>query len=363
MLGDSSVVVSAERCWQPPVPVADDNKIIAVELLTGYSELVGELGGEPGRLLHEAGIDESMLHEPGAKVPLRAMATLLENSAIVLDRSDFGLRLAARQNGPALMKPIDRLIRNAPTLGDVARYACWHMESYSSGIRDTLEPDIEHGLEFLGTDLLLEGSDSCPQMIEQLALLSYCAAISLTGGAARVRQVWFSHPRVSRLSVYSQRFGGIPVKFGQPLDGLFYREADLACKVVGRDPNIFDAESQLIAARYPARVPGIAVRVRQAILRSLAEECCSRENVAASLGMHSRKLQRCLRQLEMSFEGLRDDVRRSLAARYLARKDVRLDEIVGRLGYSEPAVLSRSCRRWFDATPTELRRSLTAVAK
>ena len=363
MLYDSSVVVSAERSHPPLVATVDDDKVIAVELLTGYGDLVAELGGEQDSLLREVGIDGSMLHEPGAKVPLRAMATLLENSATVLDCADFGLRLAARQNGPAIMKPLDRLIRNAPTLGDVARYVCWHMESYSSGIRVSLEPDPEQGLEFLGTDLLFDGQDGCRQMIEQFALLSYSAAISLTGGAARVRQVWFSHAPVGRLSAYSRRFGAIPVKFEQPLDGVFYWEADLACKVVDRDPNIFDSESRLIAARYPARVPGVAVRVRQAILRTLAEECCTRENVAESLGMHSRKLQRRLRQLGMSFEGLRDEVRRSLAARYLARKDVCLAEIVGRLGYSEAAVLSRSCRRWFAATPSQLRRSLTDLAK
>jgi AraC-like DNA-binding protein len=363
MLCDSSTVVSAERRRQPGGPVADDDKVIAVELLTGYGDLVGELGGEPEALLREVGIDESRLHEPGAKVPLRSMALLLENSATVLDCADFGLRLAARQNGPAIMKPIDRLIRNAPTLGDVVRYVCWHMDSYSSGIRLTFEPDREQGLQFLGTDLLFEGHDGCVQIIEQFALLSYSAAISLTGGAARVRQIWFSHPRVGHLGAYSRRFGAIPIKFGQPLDGVFYQEADLACKVVDRDPNIFDLESQLIAARYPARIPGIAVRVRQAILRALAEECCTRETVAASLGMHTRKLQRCLRPLGTSFEGLRDEVRRSLAARYLARKDLCLAEIVGRLGYSEPAVLSRSCRRWFAATPRELRRALTGAAK
>jgi AraC-like DNA-binding protein len=363
MLCDSSVVVCAERCCQPAVPVADDGRVIAVELLTGYGNLVCELGGEPDSLLREVGIEGSMLHEPGAKVPLRAMALLLENSATALNCPDFGLRLAARQNGPAIMKPLDRLIRNAPTLGDVVRYVCWHMEPYSSGIRLTLEPDREQGLQFLGTDLLFEGHDSCVQIIEQFALLSYSAAISLTGGAARVRQVWFSHPRVGRLSAYSRRFGAIPIKFGQPLDGVFYCPADLARKVVDRDPDIFDSESRLIAARYPARVPGIAVRARQAILRTLAEECCTRESVAASLGMHTRKLQRCLSPLGMSFEGLRDEVRRSLAARYLARKDLCLADIVGRLGYSEPAVLSRSCRRWFAATPSELRRALTGAAK
>ena len=233
------------------------------------------------------------------------------------------------------------------------------MEPYSSGIQMTLEPDAEHDLEFFGIDLLLGRFVSCPQLIEQIALLTHCAAISLTDGRARVRQIWFSHPRVGRLSAYARSFPGIPVKFGQPLDGVFYGKADLACRVVHRDPSVFDFESQLVASRYVAHLPDIGVRVRQGILRALAAECCTREHVAALLGMHSRKLQRRLGTIGMTFEAVRDEVRRDLAARYLACRGLRLGEIVGRLGYSEPAVLTRSCRRWFAATPSQLRRKLT----
>ena len=334
-------------------------KVVAIELLTGYRELVCELQGDPLSLLAGAGINPALLGVCGAKMSLQAMARLLEDSARLLQCPDFGLRLAARQNGPAIMKPIDRLIRNAPTLRDAANYVSWHMESYSSGIRATLSRDEKQDLEFLGIDLLLDGPDSCPQVMEQLASLTYKAAISLTGGVARVRKVWFSHSRVGRRSAYSKRFGGIPVKFGQPLDGVFYGKADLDCKVLDRDPMVFESESRLIAARYPPQIPGTRVRVWQAILRALAEERCTRENVAALLGMHPRKLQRDLGRVGISFEGLRDEVRRSLAARYLAQSDLRLAEVVRRLGYSEPAVLSRSCQRWFAATPRQLRNKLT----
>jgi AraC-like DNA-binding protein len=114
----------------------------------------------------------------------------------------------------------------------------------------------------------------------------------------------------------------------------------------------------MIAARFTAQPPGIEVQVRQAIARALAEADCTRERVAASLGIHSRTLQRRLFKVGLSFEAIRDEVRRNLAFRYLARGDLCFTEIVGRLGYSEPAVLSRSCRRWFAATPSELRRNL-----
>ncbi len=125
---------------------------------------------------------------------------------------------------------------------------------------------------------------------------------------------------------------------------------DLECLVLqaGLDPALF--------RQMDGTMP---LHVRQAIGQALAEAECTREHVAASLGLHPRTLQRRLREIGQSFEGLRDGVRRNLAVRYLARSDLPLNEIVDRLGYSEPAVFSRSCRRWFARTPSELRRSLS----
>jgi AraC-like DNA-binding protein len=358
MLSRDSMLVEGPQVLGPmSLPAADDSKVIANEFLTSYWDLTRSLGGDPALLLAGAGIALSSLHKPGGKVPLRAVANLLEISARVLGCPDFGMQLAERQNGASIMKPVDRLIRNAPTLGDANRYVTSQMKAYSSGICATLARDTERQMQFLGVELLLDGFVACPQIVEQIVLLIHTTTLALTGGGAHVREVWFSHPRVSRLVTYSKRFG-VPVRFGQPLAGAFLTDADLNCKLVDRDPRIFAAESRWVAARFPDQPPGIGVQVRQAIMRTLAEENCTRGQVAASLGMHTRTLQRRLCGIGISFEALRDEVRRNLAARYLARRDLCLTDIVDRLGYSEPAVLSRSCRRWFAATPSELRRNL-----
>ncbi|MBV1917529.1 MAG: helix-turn-helix domain-containing protein, partial [Sphingomonadaceae bacterium] len=38
-----------------------------------------------------------------------------------------------------------------------------------------------------------------------------------------------------------------------------------------------------------------------------------------------------------------------------------LTDIAGRLGYSELAVLSRSCRRWFGVPPRQLRQTILST--
>jgi AraC-like DNA-binding protein len=297
------------------------------------------------------------LNEVGGKIPLRATADLLESGARVLNCPDLGLRLAERQNATSIMKPLDRLLSNARTVGESMYYSMCYMGAFSSGICATLEHDASGQMHFFRIELMLDEFAVLPQIAEQIALLTYNAVLSLSAGVARLREIWFSHLRVGRARAYAQRFG-IPVKFGQSFDGVFLKDADFNTRIADGDPSVFVSESRTIGARFAAQPPGIEVQVRQAIGRALAETECTRERVAASLGIHSRTLQRRLCKIGLSFESIRDEVRRNLAARYLARSDLRLTEIVGRLGYSEPAVLSRSCRRWFAATPSELRRNL-----
>ena len=60
----------------------------------------------------------------------------------------------------------------------------------------------------------------------------------------------------------------------------------------------------------------------------------------------------------MSFEAIKDEVRRDIALRYLRQPGVSLTRVAAMVGYSEPSVLSRSCYRWFAATPRQLRKEL-----
>lgn len=59
-----------------------------------------------------------------------------------------------------------------------------------------------------------------------------------------------------------------------------------------------------------------------------------------------------------SFEAIKDSVRRDVALRDLQQPDVPLVRVTEILGYSKPSVLSRSCLRWFCASPRQLRNGL-----
>jgi AraC-like DNA-binding protein len=336
--------------------------VALANLLLGFTSVVCELGGSPGPLLEDAGIDPSVLSDSMAMIPLVSLGQLLEDSANSLGCSDIGLRLAERTSMEEIMAPLDRLFCAAPSVGDAFECSIRHMDAFNSGLVMDLDRNWSADKGFLHFQLI-DGLALYPQLMEQLVLLTHESALFLSGGFARSRAVWFSHLAISQPATYARRFNTV-VKFGKEYDGLFFSPTDLASPVIVGDKNHFEEEARIIAQRFPVQCKGIELVVRQAIVRVLSEyDDCTRENIAALLAIQERTLNRRLSKAGTSFEAIRDKVRRDLAFRYLARDDISLTEIASRLGYSELAVLSRSCRRWFGAAPRQFRSKLVSLRR
>lgn len=329
-------------------------------LLLAYHEVVGELGGNPRGWLDEAGIEQGAAADPAAQVPLHSLGQLLEDSAARLGCPDLGMRLAERQSMQATMQPLDQLFCTAPTIRDAFECCIRHIVAFNSGLIMELEDDFDDEGGFLHFQLL-DGLSLFPQLMEQLLLLTHHSVLFLSAGFARSRMVRMSHLNIAPPVAYAKRFNTV-VRFGQEYDGLFLGHADLASRVADCDSQRFAEEARIVAKRFPAYRKDIDIKVRQAVFRLLtSSENCTRENIARLLGLQERTLNRRLSKRGTSFEAIRDEVRRNLAFRYLARDDLSLTEIAGRLGYSELAVLSRSCRRWFGAPPRRLRQDILSA--
>jgi AraC-like DNA-binding protein len=97
-------------------------------------------------------------------------------------------------------------------------------------------------------------------------------------------------------------------------------------------------------------------RARSALLELLPSGRGTLEDVARTLAMSPRTLQRQL-QLERSpFQQMRGDTRRELALYYLRRTNMQLSEISFLLGYTNPNSFFRAFHAWTGLTPGDARR-------
>lgn len=78
--------------------------------------------------------------------------------------------------------------------------------------------------------------------------------------------------------------------------------------------------------------------------------------VARLLSLHPRSVQRSLSKEGTTFSGVVDRVRRSQALHLITTTDLSFSQIAAGLGMQEQSSLTRAVRRWFDTSPSRLRR-------
>jgi len=83
-------------------------------------------------------------------------------------------------------------------------------------------------------------------------------------------------------------------------------------------------------------------------------------DLARDLNVSPRTLIRKLKLDGASFQEILDGVRKERAEWYLRETPHPIEEIAARLGYADTTNFSRTCRRWFGATPGEIRRASSA---
>jgi AraC-like DNA-binding protein len=325
--------------------------MVRSESLNYFAELVRSRGHDPAPLFASARIDP--ICERSHLIPYRQMIHLLENAADALCCPDFGLRLAQRQYAEGILGPLDIAMRNSATVGSAWRFCADHVHIYSPGAHVSLvnAPEDRKAIRF---EIMLPRLYRQRQAVEHALLLSHLATRMLSAGRASPCEVWFAHEPLDMASFHQECFG-CRVLFGQPSNALIYAAADFDAPVVDRNDQVLELARYFIDTRFPSPDFMIGMRVRIAIEQELAEGNCTQVEVAATLGMHPRTLQRRLRNEGENFEAIKDEVRRDAAVRYLRETRLPLKTISGLLGYSELSVLYRSCQRWFGESPSTVR--------
>jgi AraC-like DNA-binding protein len=323
-------------------------------ILQCFPELVSELGGDPAFLLGMVGIDLRAIGPGQSHLSYRQMADLLELTAVALDCSDFGMRLASRQSSGDIFGPLGEAMRHSKTFGDALEIVAEHKYAHSLAAGTWLKPSRSGTSVMLGHDIVLDGLPVKSQVMEQILLLGHLLAIRLTGGMVRARRIHFRHQPISPMRSYRAHFG-CEIRFGQSANGTLYYDSDLRRPIIAANPAGLRSAIAVIQTRFRDREPSISVLVRGAIMHFLDADRCHNDKVAQVLNLHPRTLQRRLKMEGTSVRRIVHEVRRDLMSYYIQQTDLDFSGISGRLGFSEQSVFTRFCRKWFSLSPSQLR--------
>ena len=258
-------------------------------------------------------------------------------------RSDeYGAFGLAWKSAPDLRGSYVRSERYGRVLGNAERYT---LDRHADGAYFSLE---KAGDGRLGMQLSNEASLAAVAAISQEVSSQPFVPLA----------VYFKHQARGDETVFSRHFD-CPVHFGSDRDALLVSAAALTAPNRLGDASIaqfFDRhlEQELAALTDDS---GLEQRVRIAVSQTLSEGVPTLTDIAASLGMGARTLQRRLADKDHSFQSVVDFARRDLAQQLLRETEYSLTEIAFLTGFSEQSGFTRAFKRWSGQTPRSYRLS------
>jgi AraC-like DNA-binding protein len=240
-------------------------------------------------------------------------------------------------------------------MGEALECASKYIYVYNAAIGFSVRAD-DDDRALLDFEVLSEHGPRCAQTIEHGVGVTCRIVGMLSAGRSHLTRVWLPHPPLAPRATYRRHLGAA-VEFNAPHAAVAIARADLDLPLGEHNEELQMLAVSYMSVRFPERRTTLAVQVRTVIDRSLGTGACGYVEVADALSLHPRTLQRRLRDEGTTFEDIKDASRRDLARRYLAHPDVPLTQIAALLDYREQSALTRSCQRWFHATPRMLRSS------
>lgn len=332
------------------------SQLVRSESLTGYCELVEQLGGDPEELLAPYDLDRTKLNTSGYMLPYRNFVSLLELSADKLACPDFGIRCANIQDF-SVLGPIALAAQQSANLGQALERVSNYLHVYTPALG--LNVSVMPGSRTLmvAIEILLKPLPKCFQAIELTMALSAKIIHMLSGGRAVPLRVSLPHSPIHSAGVYRKAFP-CEVLFNQSVSGYEVKASDLGLSLSSEQTELGEMAYSYLESHFLAKQSSFGDRVQALIKPLLMVEQCRNEVVARALDMDVRQLHRMLEAEDTSFRAIKDDVLKTLADMYLREESLKLGQVARLLGYSEQSGFSRSCQRWFSMGPRDYRKKL-----
>lgn len=309
------------------------------------------LGADPARVLAGAGVDIALFDDADNLIGFAERSRLVRHCVTQTGCDHFGL-LVGSHNGLDSLGLVGLLMRYAPdvrtALDNMGRYL--HLHSRGGATSLTLDGSsavlsfVIHLPRTVASDQICDGA-----VAFMLNLLR-----SLCGPDWAPTEVLFAHVRPANVAPF-RRILGARLRFDAEQYAVVFRAQILGRKLAAHDPALYRLLQQQVDALVARQGVDLPAQVRTALHLALARGPIHAEQIAASLSMHSRTLNRRLGTFGTGFRQLLDDMRFEHARQLLESSSTDVREVGLQLGYADASTFTRAFRRWSGTTPARWR--------
>jgi AraC-like DNA-binding protein len=304
-------------------------------------------------MLRDAGVDLDNIDIEGGRASVELIARAWQVVADATGDPAIGARSALLAFNPTHWQSLGLAVLCSSTLRDALN----RVVRYHQIITDVAQFAFEEDADTITLRIsLLADAEMVSFEAQEFGIAAILTMLrAIFPGVLHLDEVSLTRPEDRGTEDFADLFG-CPVGFGAGYLGMRFKQADLDIRLPGANTTLAeyqDRYSRDYIARFGAG--SVVLQVREAMLREMAGGDPTQEQVADSLHMSVRSLQRRLQEDGTSFSELLRDLRMQLAKDYLGDTHRQLSEVAYLLGFSDQSNFTRAFKGWFGITPSRYR--------
>lgn len=297
-------------------------------------------------------IDTAALDAPNGRIPVEDVHRLWERGLALTRDPLLGLKVAEATK-PTTFRVLGLATMSSASLHDaLALMLRYHRLVSESGIMSTEthaggDVSIDYSAKLLRVQQF-------PQQVEAIIGGMLVMARWLSERPVTPVAVAFRHAAQGNVAVY-RTFFGCDVRFNASANMLRFAAGDMARRLPQADADLNRVHRDLLdRALAGLPQPGYVTAFAQQWLPAQPAGAMRINDLAHTLGISVRALQRQLQQEGQAWTNLVDSVRKQALEELLAQ-GLTLEAAAQHLGYHDASSLSRAAKRWFGKTPGQQR--------
>ena len=315
--------------------------------------LLREFGVDLAQLLAQSDLPAALFDHPDNLIPFRQGSRLL---GVCVDRTGcahLGL-LIGRHTPLEALGVVADLVKAAPDVRTALKLLSRYLTLSDGGGLATLSEGARFATYAYA---LYEPGVERAEVVYDTALASIWNILrALCGSHWLPHEIRFMRRRPPDTRPY-RSFLRAPLRFDCDQSAVVFDKAWLDAALPGADPHrlsVLEARVHAIESQATGELPA---QVRRVLRRQLLSGGTSMQQVATTLAMHRRTLDRKLQPYGLGFQSLCDEVRHELACQLLSDTAMPIAAVGQSLRYADASVFTRAFRRWSGMTPTQWRAS------
>lgn len=329
-----------------------DPRTVSTAYVRALLGTVESAGVSPQQMLQGVPVDAKQLAQANGRVGVGVSRLIWDRALLLTGDTLLGLKVAQSMK-PTTFRVLGLATMSCATLehavGVMLRYQRLVSESGTLAAQAWTDGNVAlvHTEQTLRVRIL-------PQQVEAVIAGMFCQARWLAGRDLVPLAVSFRHSALGDLQTYRHCFGMEP-QFGADANRLVLSLSDLRAPLPSADAELCRlhcemADQQLAGLPQVGYVSSFAVQW----LANQASGSVRMEDLAATLGMSPRSLQRALKAEGKSWTTMVDEARR-VSLESLLQQGMSIEDAAQRMGYHDASSVSRAARRWFGVTPGQWR--------